>query len=89
MNLELVSVAAPYVGIAIALNFLVLLLKKYLPQYESIKSIIALTIGVGAVVSYLILGNFALFTAICSSSLTWELFKQSYFMIKPDAQKVA
>ena len=86
---ELALQVGPYVGLAVALNFLVLLLKHYLPQYESIKSFIALTIGVGAVVSYLILGNFALFTALCSSSLTWELFKQSYLMIKPGAQKVA
>jgi hypothetical protein len=86
---ELALQVGPYVGLAVALNFLVLLLKHYLPQYESIKSIIAIGVGACAVVSYIVSSDFALFTALCSSSLTWELFKQSYLMIKPDAQKVA
>lgn len=81
---ELVTQVAPYVSLTIVINFIVLVLKTYLPWYATIKRYIALAVMAIAVSVYFVLGDFALFTAIASSCLTWEAFTQAKNLVKKE-----
>ena len=75
--MELLTQIAPYFGITVAINFAIGILKAYFKWYESIKAYIASIVAIAAIVCYFVYSDFALFTAIACTPLTWSVAKKA------------